>query len=83
MFDPTDSKTIGHHLFFLPQEELFDALQGIINTLAEKYNGTKFEPHVTLLARIPKADEAELVAKTKQLASVMEPFEVEPKGVQS
>ena len=79
MFDPKDSKTIGYHLFFLPQGELFDNLQGIINELAEKYQGAKFEPHLTLLARIPKADEAELIAKTKQLASTMQPFEVEPK----
>ena len=81
MFDPKDSKTIGYHLFFFPQGELFDTLQGVINTLAEKYNGAKLEPHVTLLARIPTADQAELVAKTKQLASTMEPFGVEPKEV--
>ncbi len=49
--------------------------------LAEKYGGAKFEPHATLLARIPKADEAELVVKTKKLASMMEPFEIEPKEI--
>lgn len=71
MFDPKDSKTVGYHLFFLPERELFDSLQNAINTLAEKYGGAKFEPHITLLARIPKADEAELIAKTQQLASIM------------
>ena len=81
MFDPKDSKTIGYHLFFLPQGELFDSLQSTINTLAEKYSGVKFEPHLTLLARIPKAEEAELVAKTQQLAATMQPFEVEPKEI--
>lgn len=81
MFDPTDSKTIGYHLFFLPEGELFDNLQTTINALADKYQGAKFEPHLTLLARIPKADEAELVTKTKQLASMIEPFEVEPREV--
>jgi len=81
MFDPKNSKTIGYHLFFLPPGELFNGLQNIINTLAEKYGGVKFEPHLTLLARIPKADEAELVAKTEKLASMMEPFEVELKEI--
>ncbi len=81
MFDPKESKTIGYHLFFLPEGELFDNLQRTINELAQKYQGAKFEPHLTLLARIPKADEAELVAKTKQLAGTMKPFEVEPKAV--
>ena len=81
MFDPKDSKTIGYHLFFFPEGQLFDDLQATINQLAEKYGGAKFEPHLTLLARIPKADEAELVAKTQQLAATMQPFEVEPKEV--
>src|SRR5438128_1996584 len=81
MFDLKDSKTIGYHLFFIPRGELFNNLQNIINQLAEKYNGAKFEPHVTLLARIPKADEAELVLKTQQLASMMTPFEIEPKEI--
>ena len=81
MFDPKDSKTIGYHLFFLPEGELFDNLQKTINTLAEKYGGAKFEPHTTLLARIPKADEAELIAKTQQLASTMKPFEIELKEI--
>ncbi|MEK7663866.1 MAG: 2'-5' RNA ligase family protein [Patescibacteria group bacterium] len=81
MFDPKDSKTVGYHLFFLPEGELFDNLQNTINQLAEKYGGMKFEPHVTLLARIPKANETELTAKTQKLAKMMKPFEIEPKKV--
>ena len=81
MFDPKESKTVGYHLFFLPEEELFDSLQNTINAVAVKYGGVKFEPHLTLLARIPKADEAELMVKTKALASTMEVFEVEPKEI--
>src|SRR5438105_2353445 len=83
MFDPKENKTVGYHLFFLPEGELFEVLQNIINTLAEKYDGVKFEPHLTLLARIPKANEAELVAKTQKLAVTMQPFEVEPKEVRT
>ena len=81
MFDPKDSNTIGYHLFFLPSGKLFDDLQNIIDVLAEKYNGARFEPHLTLLARIPKADEKELIAETKKLAGTMKPFEIELKTV--
>ena len=81
MFDPKNSKTIGYHLFFLPSGDLFDNLQNNINTLAEKYNGARFEPHATLLARIPKTDESELIIKTKKLVSIMKPFEIEPKEI--
>ena len=81
MFDPKDSKTVGYHLFVLPEGELFDNLQNTINILAKKYGGARFEPHTTLLARIPKADEDELIVKTQQLASTMKPFEIEPKKI--
>lgn len=81
MFNPKDSKTRGYHLFLLPQGELFNILQNVINSLAEKYNGPKFKPHVTLLARIPEADELELMDKTKKLVSSMKLFEIELKEV--
>jgi len=81
MFDPKDSKTIGYHLFFLPEGQLFDDLQVTINQFAEKYGGAKFEPHLTLLARIPKDDEAEMIIKTQQLAATMSLFEVEMKEI--
>lgn len=77
MFDPKDSKTIGYHLFLLPSEELCNTLQSTINVLAQKYDGPIFEPHVTLLARIPKDDEVKLLEKTQQLAGIMKPFEIE------
>ncbi len=81
MFDPKDSKTVGYHLFFLPPKKLFTELQDIIDTLAERYDGIKLEPHVTLLARIPKAGEEELMIKTRKLAGMMRPFEIEPKTI--
>lgn len=83
MFDPKNSKTVGYHLFFLPEGELFDSLQNTINTLAEKYGGANFEPHTTLLARIPKANEVELIAKTQQLASTMKSFGIELKEIRA
>jgi 2'-5' RNA ligase len=83
MFDPKDSKTIGYHLFLLPQGELFDNFQTIITDFAKKYQGPVFEPHVTLLARIPKADEAGLIDKTKKLAAMMQPFEISLEQVEA
>lgn len=83
MFDPKDDKTIGYHLFLLPQGELFNDLQSIINQLAEKYHGPKFDPHITFLARIPETHESELMRKTKEIASTMEPFEIELEEVKS
>lgn len=80
-FDSKSGKTIGYHLRLLPSGELFNRLQNTISTLAEKYDGVKFEPHVTFLARIPKASEIELIAKTKELAGMMKPFEIEPKEI--
>ena len=81
MFDPKDSKTIGYHVFFLPSGELFNSLQNVINMLAQKYHGAKFEPHVTLLARIPKDNETELVKKSKNLANIMKPFKIKLKDI--
>ena len=83
MFDPSDRKTSGYHVFLLPQGKLFDGLKYTIDTLAERYDGVRFDPHVTLLARIPVADENELVAKTKKLAGMMKSFIVEPKTVEA
>ncbi len=81
MFDPKDSRTIGYHLFLLPTGELFDVLQRTITDLAQRYQGPVFDPHVTLLARISKSDEGELLAATEKLASLMTPFELELKDV--
>ncbi len=78
MFDSKDSKTIGYHLFLLPQSGVLqEETQRIINELAEKFGGPKFDSHATLLAHIPAADETELVEKTKRLANMMRPFEIE------
>lgn len=76
MFDPKDSRTVGYHLFYLPPGRVFLDLQNIISDLAVKYGGPKFEPHVTLLARIPTEEEKKLIEKTMALANVLKPVEV-------
>ena len=74
VFDPHSEATMGYHLFFQPQGALTEQLSGIIRQLAKEYDGPVFAPHVTLLARIPDADEDELIEKTKVLATKMQPF---------
>lgn len=68
MFEPQSSIATGYHLFLMPSGQLFNELKTITKT---------FDPHVTLLAGIPKTDEAELIAKIQKLASFMKPFEIE------
>lgn len=71
MFDPRDSRTIGHHLFLEPTGTLGQELQAAITDLAKRYDGPIFAPHVTLLARIEDEDPRE---KVKELASSLTPF---------
>lgn len=81
MFDPKDNRVTGYHLFLLPQGELFRTLEHTIRELKERFNGVLFEPHITLLARIPEQGEEALVEKTRQLATTMKPFEVQLKEI--
>ena len=75
--NPKIDKAAGYHLFFMPSGELADNLQHIINEFSKKYQGPIFKPHITLLGGISGAYEGEVVAKTKQLAGMMKPFEIE------
>ena len=81
IFDPKNSKTNGYHLSFIPSGNVFNDFQDIIYKLAKKYNGVIFEPHVTLLARIPELKEPDLFEKTKQLVEIMEPIQIELKEI--
>ena len=83
MIDPKDNKTIGYHIFILPTGKLFNILQETINELAEKYQGPFFEPHLTLLGRIPNSSEAELIQKTKVLANALRSFEISLANIQT
>lgn len=76
MFDPKDSKTIGHHVFFLPPNNARESLQEIITSLAHAYDSIPFEPHITLLARIEHSNEEYLKKQAAKMAQTMQPFTV-------
>ena len=40
----------GYHLWLVPEGNALHRLQGIVDRLAEAYDGPVFTPHVTLLA---------------------------------
>ncbi len=74
MIDPHDSNTIGYYLFFEPVGEIASELQTTITKLAGEFNAPIFNPHVTLLARIPEQPEDVLIEKTKELAQSLAPI---------
>lgn len=76
MIDPHTSKTIGYHLFFEPVGEVAQELQILITKVAGEFNALIFNPHVTLLARIPEQLESEdiLIEKTEKLAQLLPPI---------
>ena len=39
----------SYSICLMPEAQTFKKLQKLINELAEKYSGQKFEPHITLL----------------------------------
>lgn len=64
-----------YSLSLLPDKNTNETLQQIIDVLSVKYGGPKFESHITLLNKIKKT-EKEVIKKTKNLASHLEPFTV-------
>ncbi|MFH1505906.1 MAG: 2'-5' RNA ligase family protein [archaeon] len=60
----------------MPEGELVDELQGIIDDLSDKFSSPKFMPHVTLIGSI-KGDKEEIFAKVEVLAKKIKPFDVE------
>jgi len=74
MIDPASSKTEGYHLFLEPSGQLAENLSEVIKELAATYDGPVFSPHVTLLGRIPGADDASVLKIAKTLAATYAPF---------
>ena len=66
----------GYHLWLVPAGHAFHRLQGVVDSLAEAYDGPVFTPHVTLLSGLP-ADEASLIETNRRLAAGLEPFNLE------
>lgn len=69
-------KTKGYALFLIPQGKVYKNLVHIISNLAQTYYVPLFEPHVTLLGYIMDSPE-QVVDKTKKLASMIKPYEIE------
>lgn len=63
------------HLWLVPTGTVNDRLACVIAELSARYQGPKFDPHLTLLGRL-EGEQESLVALTKQLASALDPFEV-------
>ncbi len=72
--NPESPETSGYHLFLEPAGELRRELSAVIASLAGQYGGPVFPPHVTLLASIPDAPEAELTHKARELADSLAPL---------
>ena len=60
----------------MPVGELFDRLAAIIKKLSLNQPALSFEPHVTLLGRLLGL-ESERVSKTRVLASLIKPFQIQ------
>lgn len=73
-----------YHVWLLPDKKTRLQLKKIIGGLSRKYNAPFFEPHVSLLVRIPQDEsrEKELVEKTKRLANQTEPIAAVFSGIE-
>ena len=66
----------GYHLWLVPAGHAFNRLQGVVDRLAEAYDGPVFTPHITLLSGLA-ADEASLIETNRRLAAGLEPFKLD------
>jgi hypothetical protein len=66
----------GYHLWLVPEGDDLHRLQGVVDRLAEAYDGPVFTPHVTLLSGLAE-DEASLIETNRRLAAGLEPFNLD------
>jgi 2'-5' RNA ligase len=66
----------GYHLWLVPEGDALHRLQGVVDRLAEAYDGPVFTPHITLLSGLA-ADEASLIETNRRLAAGLEPFNLD------
>jgi 2'-5' RNA ligase len=84
--NPSSEKTSGYHLFLMPGGKVAEELTGVMEILANTFQGDTFAPHVTLLARIPADSfgglrEEEIREKCAHLASELSPFPIMLAGI--
>ncbi len=70
----------GYSLWLIPHEEAYIKLSHLISQLSEKYKAPCFAPHVTLIGGIASPKE-EIISKTANLASMLNPFGIELNGL--
>ena len=70
----------SYFLWLMPQREMYDAFQRIIQDLSKTYGTCVFEPHVTLVTGL-SGDEDVLVKKIDAFARGKHKFSVAAKGI--
>ena len=65
----------GYHLWLAPEGDALQRLQGVVDELAEAYDGPVFTPHVTLLSGLSGA-EASLIEANRKLAARLPKFQL-------
>lgn len=71
----TEGKAKGYSLDLAPSGEVRKKLAKIISSLAKKYRGPIFKPHVTLIGEI-ELDEKQMFSATEKLAKSLRPFKI-------
>jgi 2'-5' RNA ligase len=69
-------KTQEYSLWLMPSGEIYERLNSLISQLSRKYKTPVFEPHLTLLGGV-LGSEADILSKTNQLTSVLQPYRIE------
>jgi len=64
-----------HSLWLLPPDETATVLRARIHSLAHRYDGPLFEPHITLLGSIP-GELPSLTARLDAIVSALEPMAI-------
>ncbi len=70
------SNNESYALWIMPAAETYDQLARVIFDLSQKYGTPVFEPHVTLLANIPKSQD-DAAAHCQRLATILEPYSIQ------
>ena len=64
-----------YSLWLMPRGRIANQLRTLIGKLSREYSTPTFEPHVTLIGEL-ELSKARAIAKTKELATHIEPFEI-------
>ncbi|KZO97922.1 LigT-like protein [Calocera viscosa TUFC12733] len=75
---------MGLSLWLVPPPKEAKILQGVIDKLADKYNAPKFQPHITLLTRVPEhMPVEEVLVRIRSAVPPEEPLHIKLSRVES